>query len=56
MTNISLSNKLDESQQKLWEYELERFRATGQCPLCNGQHGNNTFCQAYWNNPLDGGL
>jgi len=33
-------------QDAEWHYAMQRFWATGVCPLCDGTHGNNAMCQA----------
>ena len=47
MRRSSIGDYILKSQEKLWEFELERFTGKGQvfCPICEIWHKNNTLCQ-----------
>lgn len=45
--------KVIKDQDLAWSYELVRFKALEVfCPLCDGYHKDNTFCQM----PMEGNL
>jgi len=52
MSANSICDPILESQQKLSEFELERFTGKGQvfCPMCEEWHKNNSLCQM----PMEG--
>lgn len=45
MNAINIAQSSVDAQELELDYQMKRFWATGICPLCDGEHGNNAMCQ-----------
>ena len=53
MNATTISHDGIHAQDLEWKIAMERFWATGLCPLCDCEHGNVTVCQM--SSPSHGG-